>query len=93
MPEFEDFEKLIKAIDNENKEIYILVDLNCNMLKTDKDANIPTKKMKSFYELYQLTQMTDEATRVTMTTSSLTDHIVTNTPEKNLRFWCHSHRY
>ena len=26
--------------------------------------------------------MIDEATRVTMTTSSLIDHIVTNTPEK-----------
>ena len=79
---FDDFENLIKAIDNENKEMYILGDLNCNMLKTDKDANIPTKKIKSLYELYQLTQMIDEATRVTMATSSLIDHIVTNTPEK-----------
>ena len=79
---FDDFEKLIKAIDNENKEMYILGDLNCNMVKTDKDANIPTKKIKSLYELYQLTQMIDEATRVTMATSSFIDHIVTNTPEK-----------
>ena len=47
---FEDFEKLIKAIDNENKEMYILGDLNCNMFKTDKDANIPTKKINSLYE-------------------------------------------
>ena len=83
LPEFFDyFEKLIKAIDNENKEVYILGDLNCNMLKTDKDANIPTKKIKSLYELYQLTQMIDEVTRVTMTTSSLIDNILTNTPEK-----------
>ena len=83
LPEFfDDFEKLIKAIDNENKEMYILGDLNCNMLKTDKDANIPKMKIKSLYELYQLTQMIDEATRVTMATSSLIDHIVTNTPEK-----------
>ena len=37
LPEFfDDVEKLIKAIDNENKEVYILGDLNCNMLKTDK---------------------------------------------------------
>ena len=55
LPEFfDDFEKLIKAIDNENKEVYILGDLNCNMLKTDKDANIPTKKIKSLGILYQL---------------------------------------
>jgi hypothetical protein len=52
------------------------------MLKTDKDSNFPTKKIKTLYELYQLSQLIDEATRVTMTTSSLIDHIVTNTPEK-----------
>ena len=79
---FDLFEKLIKAIDNENKEMYVLGDLNCDMLKTDKDSNTPTKKIKSLYELYQLSQLIDEATRITMTTSSLIDHIVTNTPEK-----------
>jgi hypothetical protein len=52
------------------------------MLKTDKDSNFPTKKIKTLYELYLLSQLIDEATRVTMTTSSLIDHIVTNTPEK-----------
>jgi hypothetical protein len=73
---------LIKAIDNENKEMYALGDLNCDMLKTDKDSNTPTKKIKSLYELYQLSRLIGEATRITMTTSSLIDHIVTNTPEK-----------
>ena len=68
----------MKAIDNENKEMYILGDLNCDVMKADKDSNTPTKKIKSLYELYQL----DKRTRVTMTTSSLIDHIVTNTPEK-----------
>ena len=75
---FDHFEKLIKAIDDENNEMYILGDLNCDMLKTDKDSNFPTKKIKTLYELYQLSQLIDEATRVTMTTSSLIDHIVTN---------------
>jgi exonuclease III len=80
---FDHFKKLInKAIDNENKEMYVLGDLNCNMLKTDKDSNAPIKKIKSLYELYQLSQLIDEATRITMTTTSLIDHIVTNTPEK-----------
>ena len=45
---FDHFEKLIKAIDNENKEMYILGDLNCDLLRPDKDCNIPTKKIKSF---------------------------------------------
>ena len=31
---FESFEKFIKMIDDENKEIYILGDLNCDMLKS-----------------------------------------------------------
>ena len=79
---FDHFEKLIKAIDHENKEVFILGDLNCNMLKADSDSNIPTKKIKLLYELYQLTQLINEATRVTMTTTSLIDHILTNTPEK-----------
>ena len=79
---FDHFKKLIKAVDNENKEMYILGDLNCNMLKTNNDSNIPTKKIKPLYELYQLTQLIDEATRVTPTTTSLIDHIVTNMPEK-----------
>jgi exonuclease III len=45
---FDHFEKLIKAMDNENKEIYILGDFNCDLLRPDKDCNIPTKKIKSF---------------------------------------------
>ena len=50
------------------------------MLKAEPDS--ATNKIKSLYELYQLSQLIKEATRVTMTTSSLFDHIVTNTPEK-----------
>ena len=46
------------------------------------DTTTPTKQIKSLYELYQLSQLIDKPTRVTMTTSSLIDHIVTNTPEK-----------
>jgi exonuclease III len=67
---FDHFEKLIKAINDENKEMYILGDLNCDMLNTDKDSNVPTKKIKTLYELYQLSQLIDEATQV------LIDHIV-----------------
>ena len=67
--------------------MYILGDLNCDVMKADKDSNTPTKKIKSLYELYQLwtnlpESLMDEPARVTMTTSSLIDHIVTNTSEK-----------
>ena len=80
---FDHFEKLIKQIDEEDKEMYLIGDLNCDMLKKEKlSNNMPTKKLNSVYELYQLSQLIDEATRITMTTSSLIDHITTNTPEK-----------
>ena len=80
---FDHFEQLIKQIDDEDKEMYLMGDLNCDMLKKEKlSNNMPTKKLNSVYELYQLSQLIDEATRITMTTSSLIDHITTNTPEK-----------
>ena len=44
---FDHFEKLIKATDDENKEIYLLGDLNCGILKANEDSNFPTKKIKS----------------------------------------------
>ena len=46
------------------------------MLKADSDSNIPTKKIKSLYELYQLTPLINEATPVTMTTTSLIETIL-----------------
>ena len=53
------------------------------MLKKEKlSNNMPTKKLNSVYELYQLSQLIDEPTRIAMTTSSLIDHITTNTPEQ-----------
>jgi hypothetical protein len=73
---FDHLEKLIKQID-ENKEMYILGDLNCNLLQEKSLFNIPTKKLDSLYELYQLTQLINEPTRITITTTSLIDHVVT----------------
>ena len=79
---FDHFEKLIKQIDDENKEIYILRDLNCNLLEEKALFNAPTNKLNSLYELYQLSQLIKEPTRITTRSSSLIDHVVTNTPEK-----------
>ena len=62
--------------------MYILGDLNCNLLQERTLFNVPTSKLNSIYELYQLSQLINEPTRVTLTSSSLIEHIVTNTPEK-----------
>ena len=63
---FDHLEKLIKQIDDENKEMYILGDLNCNLLEEKTFFNIPTQKLYSLYELYQLSQLIKEPTRITI---------------------------
>ena len=77
---FTSFESMIKAADNENKELHILGDLNCDMLKHMPDK--PTKTLKSIFEMYQLSQIIEEPTRITNTSSTLIDHHVTNSIEK-----------
>jgi exonuclease III len=77
---FTHFESFIKSIDDEMKETIILGDLNCDLKKENYDA--PTKKLTSVYEMYQMSQLIEEATRVTIQTATLIDHVVTNRPEK-----------
>ena len=55
---FDAFEKMIGLIDDENKELHILGDLNCDMLKSVSDQ--PTKTLKTIYEAYQLSQLITE---------------------------------
>ncbi len=73
------FEKMIKIIDDENRELHILGDLNCDML-----TNIPnpTKTLKGILETYQLSQLITEATRRTTSSCTLIDHYITSMPEK-----------
>jgi hypothetical protein len=74
---FDAFEKMIGLIDNENKELHILGDLNCDLLKSVNDQ--PTKTLKA---IYQLSQLITEGTRITNRSCTLIDHYVTSMPEK-----------
>ena len=74
------FEKMIGLIDDENKELHILGDLNCDMLKSVSDQ--PTKTLKTIYEAYQLSQLITEGTRITNRSCTLIGHYVTSMPEK-----------
>ncbi|XP_028414633.1 uncharacterized protein LOC114537740 [Dendronephthya gigantea] len=76
------FEKMIKMIDDENKELHILGDLNCNLLTNN--PNHPTKTLKGILETYQLSRLIIEATRITTSSSTLIDHYITSMPEKIL---------
>ena len=72
-------ERLIQQADNENKQIYILGDLNINLLA----PNVSTcKKLKEIMELYQLTQIINDPIRITESTRSLLDVCITSSLEK-----------
>ena len=71
-------EKLIELLDDKNKEVYILGDLNCNMLEP---TLLPTKKLNEILELYQMRQLINNPTRVTELTQSLLDVCITSNPE------------
>ena len=58
----------MKLIDNEDKEFYILGDLNVNILD---NSNNDTMHFFSIMEQYQLTQTITSPTRMTITSSSL----------------------
>ena len=76
---FSKIESLISTIDTEDKEIYVLGDLNCNLLDT---TNFAAKKLASITELYQLIQVVDKPTPITEFSASLLDICITSAPEK-----------
>ena len=66
---FEYFENFLRKADDENLEIIITGDFNCNLLKTEEDSH--TGKLKGIFDIYQLQQHILKPTRVTTTTQSL----------------------
>ena len=75
---FDSFEIFLKKCDVESKELLIIGDINCNILKSPRDSN--TNKLMFLTVLYNLEQLIKEPTRVTNTSSSLIDLILTNQP-------------
>ena len=79
---FSKIEKLIDLVDNKNNEVYILGDLNCNMLEP---TLLSTKKLNEILELYQLEQLIlNNPTRVTEFIQSLLDVCILSNPEHNI---------
>lgn len=79
---FDKLEKLIENIDSEDKEFYVLGDLNCNWLQP---TNSNTRRLSSFCDLYQLNQLIKQPTRITDTCSSLIDVLITNNQERIIK--------
>ena len=76
---FTKLEKDLSFWDKEGREIILLGDTNCDL--TPKQAEQPidnnSKHMLDLYELFSFKQLIEEPTRVTLTTSSINDHIAT----------------
>ena len=70
-------EKLIQQVDNKNEEFYLLGDLN---LLDSSLSNVKT--LQEITQLYQLTQVINEPTRVTKSTKSILDVCITSSPDK-----------
>ena len=63
-------------MDDENKEIIIAGDFNCDLLK--KDCVSPSiKKMKDLIDIYQLQQHIDKPSRITNSSQTLLNIILT----------------
>ena len=73
---FEKFENFLKLIDNEDKDIIITRDLNCNLI--EHAQNHATSKLIDIIDIFQLQQHIQTPTRTTYNSSSLIDLILTH---------------
>ncbi len=67
-------------LDAENVEYHLSGDLNCDLGSPDLDSN--SRSLIGITELYGLHQLISEPTRITETSSTMINHIFTNTPDK-----------
>ena len=79
---FDKFEVFLRLADSTYKDIYILGDLNCNLLLNPPESH--TSHLIDLLDNYQLSQLINEPTRVTSHCKSLIDHFITNDAEKIL---------
>ena len=87
---FDKLEKVLSYVDKEGKEIILLGDTNCDLTikQADQLTDNDTKHVTSLYELFSFNQLIKEPTRVTLDTSSVTDHIATTCTRKILNLEC-----
>ena len=76
---FECLEENLRYFDGENKEMILLGDTNCDFSDfSTTDANLSyISHLRELYDLFGMSQVIKEHTRVTVETSTLIDHIAT----------------
>ena len=77
---FSTFESIIDKIDEGNLELYLMDDLNCNLLSDVVSNN--SSHLLNIINIYGLSQLITETTRVTQYSSTLIDLCLTNSPDK-----------
>lgn len=65
-----------------SREFYLLGDMNINMVKNNHNSVGLLKNYKQILNVFGLNQLIKEPTRVTNSSESVIDHIVTNQPDK-----------
>lgn len=76
---FDKYDSFLCKCDSENKELMVVGDLNCDVAKASPDLH--TRRLQFLCSLYQCDQLINEPTRVTQTSATLIDLILTNRPE------------
>ena len=74
------FERVIDKIDAENLKLYLLGDLNCDLLSDSVNTN--SSHLLNIMDIYGLTQLITEPTRVTQYSRTLIELCLTNSPDK-----------
>ena len=70
----------------DNQEVYILGDLNINLINKQKHVLNRIKRYKEFCSRYGLEQLISTLTRITENSTSILDHILTNSTDRVSQF-------
>ena len=68
------------------QEVYILGDLNINLINSQKHTPNGIKRYKEFCSLHGIEQLLTSPTRITKNSSSLLDHVLTNSADRISQF-------
>ena len=66
----------------DNQEVFILGDLNIDLMSSRGNISNGIKRYEEFCSLHGLKQLIQEATRITETSETLLDHIISNSTQK-----------
>ena len=72
---FNEYDVFLQKCESENKELIVIGDINCDVMKSPPDAH--TQQLNFLSSLYQLDQLINKPTRETKKSSTLIDLVLT----------------